>query len=131
MHVRQEATQVKHLSGAPLLGRLLALSANNRLDCKTSKGPTRTSKNVIFIDKTFRHDALGIMTFSKMPLSITLFGLVKFSIATLSITTISVMTFSITILSITVFIMLTIKRDTQHNDIQQVAQCCFTDCYLY
>ncbi len=29
--VRQDPTQVKHLSGAPLKGRLMALSTNNRL----------------------------------------------------------------------------------------------------
>ncbi len=36
--VRQETTQVKHLSGAPLSDRLLAVSTNNRLGWKGLPG---------------------------------------------------------------------------------------------
>jgi len=36
--VGQELTQVKHLSGAPLEGRLLALPTNNRLGWKDLPG---------------------------------------------------------------------------------------------
>jgi hypothetical protein len=36
--VRQEPTQVKHISGAPLKGRLLYLPANKRLGLKGLPG---------------------------------------------------------------------------------------------
>jgi len=38
VHVRQEPTQVKHLSGAPLKGRFLSLPSNNRLGWKGLPG---------------------------------------------------------------------------------------------
>jgi len=38
LQVRQEPILVKHLSGAPLRGRLLALPANNRLGWKCLPG---------------------------------------------------------------------------------------------
>jgi len=38
LKVRQEPTHVKHISGAPIKGRLLALSTNNRQDWKGLPG---------------------------------------------------------------------------------------------